>query len=109
MKVLVGLSGGVDSSVTEMLLKQQGHEVIGATMAIWGDKGVKEQLKDKLPQKHGACSPSLSGPTTVPSSEILLSLQRFLMKCPANLSPSLYLQVDRDDFQDMRSLLPSES
>ena len=55
MRILVGMSGGVDSSVTAMLLKQQGHEVIGATMAIWGDRGVKEQLKDKLPAKHGAC------------------------------------------------------
>ena len=44
------MSGGVDSSVTALLLKQQGHEVIGATMAIWGDRGVKEQLKDKLPK-----------------------------------------------------------
>ena len=55
MKILVGMSGGVDSSVTALMLKQQGHEVIGATMAIWGDRGVKEQLKDKLPKRHGAC------------------------------------------------------
>ena len=55
MRIIVGMSGGVDSSVTAMLLKQQGHDVIGVTMAIWGEKGVKNQLKDKLPQRHGAC------------------------------------------------------
>lgn len=35
MKVLVGLSGGVDSSVTACMLQKQGYEVIGATMSIW--------------------------------------------------------------------------
>ncbi len=43
MKILVGMSGGVDSSVAALLLKEQGHEVIGATMSIWGkdDKKLK--------------------------------------------------------------------
>ncbi len=35
MKILVGMSGGVDSSVVACVLKEQGHEVIGATMSIW--------------------------------------------------------------------------
>ena len=36
MKILVGLSGGVDSAVAAAILKNEGHEVIGATMSIWG-------------------------------------------------------------------------
>ncbi|MEM0970904.1 MAG: tRNA 2-thiouridine(34) synthase MnmA, partial [Verrucomicrobiota bacterium] len=34
-KILVGLSGGVDSSVAAALLQQEGHEVTGAYMKNW--------------------------------------------------------------------------
>jgi tRNA-specific 2-thiouridylase len=36
MKVLVAMSGGVDSSVAAARLREAGHEVVGVTMKLWG-------------------------------------------------------------------------
>ncbi len=42
MKIVVAMSGGVDSSVAAALLRKEGHEVIGVTMRLWSPAGDKD-------------------------------------------------------------------
>ena len=44
-RVLLGMSGGVDSSVAAIMLMEQGYEVIGATMKLWDPEDENGQSK----------------------------------------------------------------
>jgi tRNA-specific 2-thiouridylase len=48
-KVMLGMSGGVDSSVAAAILLQQGYEVIGVTLQIWQD------MDEEMKKSEGGC------------------------------------------------------
>ena len=78
-KVVVGMSGGVDSSVAAYLLKEQGYDVIGVTMQIW-------QQEDACTVEHegGCCG---------------MSAVEDARRVAAQLDIPYYVMNFRDDFQ----------
>ena len=52
-KVLVGMSGGIDSTATCLMLQEQGYELVGLTMWVWGDEPIEaRQLAERMGIEH---------------------------------------------------------
>src|SRR5947199_1093773 len=55
-RIVVAMSGGVDSSVAAALLKEQGHEVIGIMLRLWSEPGVIEDDGVERVAQNKCCS-----------------------------------------------------
>src|SRR6266571_27613 len=55
-RIVVAMSGGVDSSVAATLLKEQGHEVIGIMLRLWSEPGVIEDDGVERVVQNKCCS-----------------------------------------------------
>ena len=45
-RVLVGMSGGIDSTATCLMLQEQGYEIVGVTMRVWGDEQINRETEN---------------------------------------------------------------
>ena len=85
-KVVVGMSGGVDSSVAAHLLKEQGYEVIGVTMQIWQDE------EEVVQEENGGCC----GLSAVDDAR----------RVAAQLEIPYYVMNFKKEFKEFQAVLP---
>ena len=89
-RIVVGLSGGVDSAVTAYLLKQQGYEVIGIFMKNWEDDDDSEYCSSNIDFVDAAAVATAAASTKSMLDEqysLSSSSSQFFMKMPMTSYP----------------------
>ena len=71
MRILIALSGGIDSSTVAHLLKEQGHELIGVRFTLWSDP-LAPALAEVLPSK--CCNAQTAARTQFVSKQLKIPL-----------------------------------
>jgi tRNA-specific 2-thiouridylase len=101
MKILIGLSGGVDSAVAAYLLKKQGHEIIGAMMSIW-DKSLP---RPKAKASNACLCPEEEDIKIVRKIANFLKIPLHIVNC-CNEYKKIVLENFKNDYKEGRTPNP---
>ena len=77
MRVVVAMSGGVDSSVAASLLAEAGHDVVGLSMQLYDQRDPRESVRVVLQPRRSATTPGASRPRSASRTTSSTSRQRF--------------------------------